>query len=333
MANTPGSILKLSRESKKLNIAQVVKGTRIRAIYIHALEADNYQMLPSSVQLKGFLRIYAEFLELNSHDVMSLLPSEYQPEEKEITHNTELEINQSDSIDTKNLPPSDKPTLDDLQLEANASPPETIEEYYEPVNAGKVDASEALEEALENQDQDNRAAEIFSSIGSQLQNRRELLGISIKEVEANTHVLRRYLESIENGRFDNLETTVQTKGMLSNYAQFLDMDVDEILLQYAEGLQLQREEGLDKAKLKVKVNLQAIGSFRPSNAFYPSTLSLAVPRSFFCWYSSFGVQARSLIYIVNRMYKRHLHQFLISYSLPSFLLQNPDYQTINLLPY
>ena len=92
MVNTPGSILKEARESKKLNIAQAVKGTRIRAIYLHAMEADDYQMLPSPVQLKGFLRIYAEFLELNSNDLLSLLPSQYQPDVQDIPPKSESEL-------------------------------------------------------------------------------------------------------------------------------------------------------------------------------------------------------------------------------------------------
>ena len=248
MANTPGSILKKTRESKKFNIAQAVKGTRIRAIYIHALEADDYQMLPSPVQLRGFLRIYAEFLGLNSNDVLSLLPSQYLSDVQDIPPSSELEPRKPDKSVDENSHSEDRLNAKKPQLDVNNSFPETMKEEIKLTKGRNGEEIESLEGTSENHDQKNRAIEIFSSIGAQLKNRRELLGISIKEVEANTHVLKRYLVSIEAGRFDNLETTVQTKGMLSNYAQFLDLDVDEILLQYAEGLQLQREEGLDNNK-------------------------------------------------------------------------------------
>jgi cytoskeleton protein RodZ len=36
---------------------------------------------------------------------------------------------------------------------------------------------------------------------------------------------------------ENLPSTVQTRGMLSNYATFLDLDVDALLLRYADALQ------------------------------------------------------------------------------------------------
>jgi cytoskeleton protein RodZ len=240
MENTPGFILKEAREEKNLTIAQVVKLTRIRAIYIHALEADDYSMLPSPVQLRGFLRLYAEFLELNPLNVMSLLPPEYQPSNKDIPTESETE-----TIDTESshVAPSEDFQEAIKNQQTIRNPP-----FERTMNSGIApDYGETIEEVnITEIPETNQAYEIFSIIGAQLKARRELLGISIKEVEANTHVLKRYLESIEAGRFDNLETTVQTKGMLSNYAQFLDMDVDDILFKYAEGLQNQRKEIQDQ---------------------------------------------------------------------------------------
>jgi hypothetical protein len=47
---------------------------------------------------------------------------------------------------------------------------------------------------------------------------------------------------MEAGSMDKLPSPVQARGMISNYASFLDLDLDEILLQYADGLQARREE-------------------------------------------------------------------------------------------
>jgi len=41
---------------------------------------------------------------------------------------------------------------------------------------------------------------------------------------------------------NDLPSTVQTRGMLSNYATFLDLDVDAILLRYADALQARHRE-------------------------------------------------------------------------------------------
>jgi len=50
------------------------------------------------------------------------------------------------------------------------------------------------------------------------------------------------LEALEKGAMDDLPSTVQTRGMLSNYATFLDLDVDVLLLRYADALQTRHRE-------------------------------------------------------------------------------------------
>jgi cytoskeletal protein RodZ len=48
--------------------------------------------------------------------------------------------------------------------------------------------------------------------------------------------------AMESGRLDELPSMVQGRGMLSNYATFLNLDNENILLRYAEGLQQRRLE-------------------------------------------------------------------------------------------
>ena len=83
---------------------------------------------------------------------------------------------------------------------------------------------------------------IFKEIGAQLRERRETLSLHLDEVERNTHVKAHYLEALELGAMDRLPSTVQTRGMLSNYASFLDMDVDAVLLRFADALQAGHRE-------------------------------------------------------------------------------------------
>ncbi|HSJ89557.1 MAG TPA: RodZ domain-containing protein, partial [Anaerolineales bacterium] len=51
-----------------------------------------------------------------------------------------------------------------------------------------------------------------------------------------------YLDALERGAMDELPSTVQTRGMLSNYATFLDLDVDALLLRFADALQTRHRE-------------------------------------------------------------------------------------------
>jgi len=86
------------------------------------------------------------------------------------------------------------------------------------------------------------SARIFREIGDQLRSNREALSLHLDEVERNMHVKAHYLDALERGAMDRLPSTVQTRGMLSNYASFLDMDVDAILLRFADALQARHRE-------------------------------------------------------------------------------------------
>ncbi len=100
-------------------------------------------------------------------------------------------------------------------------------------------------EASEAQIQDRpleTSNEILKEIGHELRERRELLSLHLDEVERNTHVKAHYLSALEKGALDELPSTVQTRGMLSNYATFLDLDVDALLLRFADALQARHRE-------------------------------------------------------------------------------------------
>ena len=84
--------------------------------------------------------------------------------------------------------------------------------------------------------------QILREIGMELRQRRELLSLHFDEVERNTHVKAHYLDALERGALDELPSTVQTRGMLSNYATFLDLDVDALLLRFADALQARYRE-------------------------------------------------------------------------------------------
>jgi len=64
------------------------------------------------------------------------------------------------------------------------------------------------------------------------------LGLSLDDVERHTFLRLHYLVALEAGNLDGLPSPVQGRGMLNNYATFLGLDPDPLLLRFAEGLQL-----------------------------------------------------------------------------------------------
>ncbi len=86
------------------------------------------------------------------------------------------------------------------------------------------------------------SAEIFKEIGGRLRSRREMLSLTLEEIERHTRVRAAFLSALERGTLDDLPSPVQTRGMLANYAGFLDLDTDAILLRFAEGLQAKHRE-------------------------------------------------------------------------------------------
>lgn len=81
----------------------------------------------------------------------------------------------------------------------------------------------------------------MESIGRILQETRERLGLTLEEVERGTRIRTHHLEAMERGDFDSLPSPVQARGFLHNYSEFLGLEPDEVLLQFAERLQANRK--------------------------------------------------------------------------------------------
>ena len=81
MPPTIGETLTQTRLDRKLTIKAASEATAIRVKYLEALEADDFDSLPSPVQARGFLRIYADYLGLDSEDLLISLKGESAPVE------------------------------------------------------------------------------------------------------------------------------------------------------------------------------------------------------------------------------------------------------------
>jgi len=73
---TVGDLLRETREAKGLSLGQVENATRIRQRLLQALEENDFAALPAPVFVKGFLRNYAQLLELNPDDVLQMYRSQ-----------------------------------------------------------------------------------------------------------------------------------------------------------------------------------------------------------------------------------------------------------------
>jgi hypothetical protein len=65
-----GNTLRESRLRRGLDIADCEAATKIRAKYLRAMEEEQFDVLPGPTYIKGFLRTYAEHLELDGRLVV-----------------------------------------------------------------------------------------------------------------------------------------------------------------------------------------------------------------------------------------------------------------------
>lgn len=65
-----GDALRAARESRGLTLEQVEKTTRIRRVFLEAIEEDRFDVLPAPVYARGFIRTYARLVGLDPEEVV-----------------------------------------------------------------------------------------------------------------------------------------------------------------------------------------------------------------------------------------------------------------------
>jgi cytoskeletal protein RodZ len=128
----------------------------------------------------------------------------------------------------------------------------------------------------------------MEEIGRTLLETREQLGLTLDEAERVTRIRVHHLEAIERGDLEALPSPVQARGFLNNYADFLGLDAEVILLQYAETLQTRRNRDWSGVSLRepgTRPSVQ-VRSRRPRwlsiDLFVAATITLAII-SVFVW--------------------------------------------------
>lgn len=69
----PGRRLREAREQARMTVAEVAQTLKFGVRQIEALEADDYDNLPGTTFLRGFVRSYAKLLKLEAADLLALL--------------------------------------------------------------------------------------------------------------------------------------------------------------------------------------------------------------------------------------------------------------------
>ncbi len=347
MSITIGQRLKKAREDRYLTLEKAAEETRIRTVFLQALEADDYSVMPSAAQGRGFLRNYSEYLNINIDEVIAEMQRNAPPPEEVSGPLPQVNLIETDlpsltdsTADKKPLPfwtvwlarlrkpvstpeletsilPTEEPTpvieekIEETVTAIEEAPieiekPKTrgrkkkiIEEEILPVTPVELNnepqtpqpevteakaADENLPVEVEQVEVKNEAQQnlrerltafiqkifkrptsastleyvqeaktvqvppllpadaILAEIGQQLRERRELISLTYDEVERHTRLRAVFIKALEEGQFEKLPSPVQMRGMLANYATFLDLDVDAVMLRFADALQARRFE-------------------------------------------------------------------------------------------
>ena len=71
-----GQLLQNTRESKDVSLREAATATRIKLSQLEDMENDDYSKVPAPMYAKGFLKIYAQFLGLDTGDVLERFADE-----------------------------------------------------------------------------------------------------------------------------------------------------------------------------------------------------------------------------------------------------------------
>ena len=274
-----GKQLQSIRESKGLSLEEISQNTHIRLEYLEAIETNDIEALPSKTIMRGFHRLYASELgvEIDSLQVKDYHLSEIQTSLKEShfknTHTQKNGVDEPLIQFDSNLEGDTETDISTSSKVKNSIPP--------------------LAESSNESDKRNSST-IFKEIGRKLYERRQLISLSLVDINENIHIRTEYLSAIEKGDFDRVPSPVQAKGMLALYAEFLNLDVDAVLLSFVDGLQKQRVETIEAPK-KAKQSVKTLSPtrLRLKNFF---SVDLLVIATLFIGFAAF------VIWGVNRIF-------------------------------
>ena len=175
MTEFSGSELKRKREEMRIPLEQVASATHIRLSILQDLEDEEFAELSSNAQIKGFLRLYADYLGLNTSESEPVKPShqEKTPKYQKLAENNRLEQKQDATKDPFYTEVADETTgnisVPEPQIEPKATAPESDSQ------------------------------KMLSQLGRELSSRRRYLNLAWDLISQQTRLAKDTLKALENG--------------------------------------------------------------------------------------------------------------------------------------
>lgn len=340
MQETIGQRLRREREARYLSLEKTAEETRIRRVFLQALEADDYSVMPSAAQGRGFLRNYAAFLDLDIDELIAEIQRNPIPPAEVSGPLPQVNLAETEIpplIEERDEKPaplsltlrwrrwrgaardrflSRRPKADSTPQPIHEPGGESQDQLTAEIPSDGADRGGVREEAgqggwgrlisrfgikawgqdspgagvVSNDEREGLPASalsakpadvIMAEIGLTLRERREMISLTVDEVERHTHLRAVFVKALEEGAFAKLPSTVQTRGMLSNYADFLGLDVDEVLLRYADALQARWHEKYaetprGKIQAQVKPSMPLLRSFIAGDVIFGVLMIAAI---------------------------------------------------------
>ncbi len=66
-----GIRLQEARQQKNISLAEASEATKIQEKYLTAMEEGNWEIIPGEVYLRGFLKSYADYLGVDSQELLA----------------------------------------------------------------------------------------------------------------------------------------------------------------------------------------------------------------------------------------------------------------------
>lgn len=222
MTKTVGDLLRQKREAKQLLLDEIADELNIRVHFLQAIEEDRMGTIASVAQLRGFIRLYASYLDVNIDELLDPPTTEIRP----------------------------SGLSNDAQEYEPHKPNQVIQQIISFFKKRGEPLETQIHEFSDNESEtETPSASVFRGIGAELQRQREALGLSRFDVERQIKIRELYIHALENGQINDLPSTVQGRGMLNNYAAFMNLDPESLQLRFAEGLQMRRREKLAAQEL------------------------------------------------------------------------------------
>ncbi|WP_100373141.1 helix-turn-helix domain-containing protein [Bacillus sp. FJAT-45037] len=115
----------------------------------------------------------------------------------------------------------------------------------------------------------------MSELGQHLKETREQKGLSLEDLQRTTKIQKRYLQAIEEGRFDTLPGLFYARAFVKTYAEAVGLDSEVLFDQYRSELPNPQKEAVDLPSRSERTKSPVRPTKKSKSAFVPAMAALA----------------------------------------------------------